>query len=169
VRFWNKSKVSSLSVWLSILRQDSRFALRALAKAPAFSAIAVTTLALGVGANTATFSILKAVSLNQLPFGDPDRLVTIAESDGHTTNPQSVAVPTVYDFRQRSEAFEALSLWGDFAMRPVAGSLVHARRRSARHCRQAHSQLWIIDGRIYRQIFGPADIHPRYDWSVWKS
>jgi putative ABC transport system permease protein len=111
--------VSSLFGWLDILRQDIRFALRALAKSPAFTAIAVTTLALGVGANTATFSILKDVSLNQLPFADPDRLVTIAESDGHTTNPQSVAVPTVYDFRQRSQAFDALSLWGDFAMRPI--------------------------------------------------
>jgi putative ABC transport system permease protein len=119
MRFWNKSKVSSLSVWLEVLRQDIRFALRALVKAPAFTAIAVTTLALGVGANTATFSILKAVSLNRLPYGDPDRLVTIAESDGHTTNPQSVAVPTVYDFGQRSQSFEALSLWGDFAMRPI--------------------------------------------------
>jgi predicted permease len=118
MRFWNKSKVSSFFGWLDILRQDVRFALRALAKAPAFTVIAVTTLALGVGANTATFSILKAVSLNQLPFGDPDRLVTIAESDGHTTHPQSVAVPTVYDFRQRSQSFEALSLWRDFAMRP---------------------------------------------------
>jgi putative ABC transport system permease protein len=101
------------------LRQDVRFALRALGKAPAFTAVAITTLALGVGANTATFSILKAVSLNQLPYREPDRLAMIAESDGHTTNPESVALPTVSDFLERSQSFEALALWHDFGVSAV--------------------------------------------------
>jgi putative ABC transport system permease protein len=114
-----REKVISLPIWLDILLQDVRFSVRGLLKAPAFVAIAVTTLALGVGANTATFSILKSVALNQLPYRDPDRLVMVAESDGHTPNPQSVAFPTVYDFRQRSQSFEALTLWGDFAIRPI--------------------------------------------------
>jgi hypothetical protein len=65
--------------WLDILLQDVRFALRAFAKAPGFAAIVFTTLALGVGANTASFGILKAVSLKQLPYVDPDRLVAIAD------------------------------------------------------------------------------------------
>jgi len=106
-------------VWLDILLQDIRLCTRSLLKAPVFTSVAIVTLALGVGANTATFSILKSVSLNQLPFREPDRLVMIAESDSHTTNPQSVAVPTVYDFQQRGRSFETFALWGDFATRLI--------------------------------------------------
>jgi putative ABC transport system permease protein len=101
-------------VWVEFFYQDVRFAIRALVKAPLFTAIAVATLALGIGANTATFSVLRSISLNPLPYRDPDRLVTIAESDGRTPNPEGIAVPTVYDWRTRSHSFETLCIWGDF-------------------------------------------------------
>ncbi len=100
--------------------QDLRFALRGLLKAPLFTAIVIVTLALGIGANTATFSVLKSMSLNPLPYRDPDRLVTIAETDGRTPNPQGIAVPTVYDWRERSHLFEKLCIWGDSGIRPLA-------------------------------------------------
>lgn len=100
--------------------QDLCYALRGLVKAPVFTAIAVITLALGIGANTATFSVLRSISLNPLPYRDPDQLVTIAETDGKTPNPEGVAVPTVYDWRVRSRSFERLCVWGDSGIRPVA-------------------------------------------------
>jgi hypothetical protein len=72
---------------------DVRLAVRKLFKHPRFAVIAMTTLALVVGANTAIFSVVKAVLLNQLPYRDPDRLVTIAETTPATLNPPTSISP----------------------------------------------------------------------------
>src|SRR6266542_519688 len=66
--------------WLDDGRRDVRHAVRMLAGAPGFAAAAVLTIALGIGANTAIFSVVHAVLLAPLPFKDPDRLVRIVEN-----------------------------------------------------------------------------------------
>ena len=92
------------------LVQDLRYAFRLLAKNPGFTSIALLTLALGIGANTAIFSVVKAVLLNQLPYSDPDRLVVVSESDAKGHNP-TIDFPTAYDLRSRSHLFDRLSLY----------------------------------------------------------
>jgi predicted permease len=67
-------------VWLDDLRQDARYGVRMLARNPGFACVATLTFALGVGANTAIFSVINAVLLRPLPFPDADRLVTILEN-----------------------------------------------------------------------------------------
>jgi hypothetical protein len=66
-------------MWIEDLRRDSRYALRGLARTPGFTAVAVVTLALGIGANSAIFSVLNAVVLRSLPYKDADRFVRLYE------------------------------------------------------------------------------------------
>jgi hypothetical protein len=63
------------------LMGDVRYAVRSLRRQPTFTAVAVLTLVLGIGANTAIFSVIKAVLLNQLPYRDPARLVVVSEQN----------------------------------------------------------------------------------------
>jgi putative ABC transport system permease protein len=97
------------------VRGDLRFAFRVLRKSPSFAITAVATLALGIGANTAIFSAVKAVLLNRLPYGDPDRLVKLGESDDGDTRAGTVGYTTVYDWRRLSHSFESMSLYRDAA------------------------------------------------------
>ena len=95
--------------FLDALRQDVRYGLRMLRRAPGFTAAALTTLALGIGANTAIFSVVDAVLLRPLPFPDADRLVTIGDrnADGRSSN---VGFATMVEWRERSRSFEQLAL-----------------------------------------------------------
>jgi putative ABC transport system permease protein len=68
------------AVHWDILRQDLRYAVRTLARAPGFTTVAILVLALGIGANTAVFSVTDYVLIRQLPFPSPDRLMTLWET-----------------------------------------------------------------------------------------
>jgi predicted permease len=69
---------------MSYLLQDIRYALRSMRKSPAFTAVAILTLALGIGANTAIFTVVNAVFFKAIPVKDPDRLVSVFTTDPHT-------------------------------------------------------------------------------------
>jgi len=97
-------------LWLEQFAQDVRFGARMLRRNPGFAAAAVVTLALGIGANTAIFSVVNAVLLRQLPFHEPGRLVTIAETDPDTLQPLTVDFTTTHDLRESSKSFQSLSL-----------------------------------------------------------
>jgi putative ABC transport system permease protein len=90
--------------------QDLRFAARSFASEPAFAAVVLATLALGIGANTAVFSVLRAVILEPLPWPEPDRLVLIWENDRiRGTNEEGASYPDYLDLKQRSNHFEHLA------------------------------------------------------------
>jgi putative ABC transport system permease protein len=85
-----------------------RLAFRQLIKNPAFSAVAIVTLALGIGANTAIFSIVNAVLLRPLPYPDADRIMVLNESSGPGQD-YSVALPDYFDWRNGNTVFEHLA------------------------------------------------------------
>ena len=98
--------------WLRSVRSDCRYALRQLRKNPGFTAVAVLTLALGIGVTTAIFSVVYGVLLRPLPYPDPNRIMAVFEvtSKGR---PSRVADPNFNDFRDQSRSFQAIAKYHD--------------------------------------------------------
>jgi predicted permease len=93
-----------------VLLAHLRFALRALARRPGFAAVAVLTLAVGIGANSAVFSVARGVLLRPLPFRDPDRLVLVYERNLPRNRARNVVNPGNYlDWRDRNPSFEGIA------------------------------------------------------------
>ena len=92
--------------------KDLRYAARLLRKTPAFTIVAVLTLALGIGANTAIFSVVNAALVNPLPFPDADRLVAVWTTvQRQTVERRSTSVPDFRDLRERTSSFDGLAAW----------------------------------------------------------
>jgi predicted permease len=94
---------------LERLMQDLRFGLRMMAKSPGFAAVAILTLALGIGANTALFSIVNGVLLNPLPYPEPEQLVTLAESKPNFDS-GSISFPNFRDWRKDNRTFSKMGI-----------------------------------------------------------
>src|SRR6185369_10418438 len=97
------------------LLQDLRYALRAMAKSPGFTTVAVLTLALGIGANTAIFSVLDAVVLRPLPYPRPGRLAMLWERRPDR-NHIVVSYPDFQDWRARSRSFESMAAYAEWTV-----------------------------------------------------
>jgi putative ABC transport system permease protein len=92
------------------LLQDIRYGVRTLTRQPGFAATAILTLALGIGATTAIFSVVNAVVLRPMPFDAPDRIMVVTNSNLKTGNRNTtISGPDFFDWRAQSRGFEALS------------------------------------------------------------
>ena len=118
---------------MDTLWQDIRFGFRTLLRSSATSAVALLTLALGIGANTAVFSVVSGVLLKPLPYPDPDELVVVMESNPGRGFPRfSVSPPNFDDWRRQNQVFESIAasarerfnLTGDERPEAVSGSRV---------------------------------------------
>ena len=92
--------------------KDIRYGFRSLLKRPGFTVIALIALALGIGANTAIFSLVNAVVIQPLPFPDPDRLVWAWGNIRNGGNRASVSPPDFLDFRSQNKTFEQFAASG---------------------------------------------------------
>jgi len=112
--------------WAQDITRDVRFALRSYRRAPGFTAVAVLTLALGIGTTTAAFSIIDAVLIRPLPYEKPERIVVLTGRDSLGHDIPSVSVPTFDDWRDESRSFSAIALYST-ARRTVltAGEAAH--------------------------------------------
>jgi putative ABC transport system permease protein len=126
-----------VTLWLEELRDDIKFAFRQLFAAPAFTLVATLTLALGIGANSAIFALVDATLLRPLPYGDPDRLVTIWEKTD--ANPRGFASPpNMLDWKSRSRTFATIA-----GFTPNVGSMVVAGRDGNA---ETISRQWVTAG-----------------------
>jgi hypothetical protein len=94
--------------WVEDLRQDVRFAARTLRKSPGFAAVAALSLALGVGANVAIFSMVKAVLIEPLPYPQANRLAVLSARD-HVGGSTSLSYPDIVDWKTQTHVFESLA------------------------------------------------------------
>jgi predicted permease len=164
--------------YLSELRQDFRFAVRQLLKAPGFTLVAVATLALGIGATTAIFSAVRAVVLRPFAYAHPDRVVLVAETWRDRIS--NAAVGNYIDWQAQSKSFEQMAgvqyasfnvtedgapdrvpgarvTWNFF---PVFGvSPERGRAFTADEDQPGHDQVVVLSHQLWQQRFaGSADI-----------
>ena len=104
---------------MNTLLQDFRYAFRKLLQQPGFTAIAVLTLALGIGANTAIFSVVNAVLLRPLPYPEPDRLVYLYETANNADT--AIALPNYIDWRNDAKSFQHLAIARTLESRNLSG------------------------------------------------
>src|SRR5271170_6384650 len=100
--------------WLDSLLQDTLYGLRTLRRSPGFTITAVCTLAVAIGACTAIFSLVNAVLLRSLPYGDPQRLVYLFTPNPHISVPADVMTPSYadfYDLKQQGHSFASMSVF----------------------------------------------------------
>src|SRR6476659_7055572 len=140
---------------MTTLLQDMRYGLRVLWKSPGFTSVAVLSLALGVGANTAIFSIVNAVLLRSLPFSHPERLVKIVASNrGVGARDIGFSVPEFDDLRSRAGVFDQVTAIQDGPTNVTGGD------------RPQHLELLEVSANYFSmlgtsahigRVFGPGD------------
>jgi putative ABC transport system permease protein len=145
---------------MTTLLQDVRYGLRVLRKSPGFTIVAVLSLALGVGANTAIFSLVNAVLLRSLPFSHPDRLVKIvASNSGVGARDIGLSVPEFDDLRSRAGVFDEVT-----ALQGGPTNLTGAERPQRFELLEVSPNYFSMLGTSAHigRVFGPSDEAPGF-------
>jgi predicted permease len=161
--------------FLETLWQDIRYGLRQLHRNPAFTAVAVITLALGIGANTAIFSVVEGVLLARLPYAHPDRLVMMLQSNPFTKSLWSLSYPDFLDWQRTGRSFQHMvAFTGQSYDLTSPGAPIHidgqqitsaflatlgvklalGREFTPREDRRGGAAVVIISHRLFRRRFG---------------
>jgi putative ABC transport system permease protein len=107
------------------LTRDLHYALRSLRRSPGFATLAVLVMALGIGANTAVFSVVNAVLLKPLAYRDPDRIVTLTYTSANRVGAEfskNVSIPNFQDWHDRSSSFDAMAYYGSREVAAMPGA-----------------------------------------------
>src|SRR6185369_11246315 len=147
---------------MDTLLQDFRFGFRMLVKNPGFSMIAVLTLALGIGANTATFSIVNAVLLKPLGFSEPAKLITIWEND-KVDGRSNTGYATFLDFQKLTHSFEHMAVSSTWL--PILDGDNEAERVAGRRVSRDFFSVLRVKP-LYGRDFIPEEDHPGANQSV---
>ena len=138
---------------MEILLQDLRYGIRMLRKSPGFSAVVILTLALGIGANTALFSVVDAILLRPLPFRQPEQLVSVKEDlPGVNLTNAGMSQPELDDFQRRSGVFDQIS-----AVNPINANIT-GREKPLHYlqrfweCLPEHGQIVVFDRSWYGRV-----------------
>ena len=102
---------------MGTLIQDLRYGFRVLVKSPGFAAVAIVTLALGIGGNTALFSVINGVLLSPLPFPEPEQLVTLHENKPNFEG-GSVSYPNFRDWQKDNAHFRSVAIARRLRLQP---------------------------------------------------
>jgi len=144
--------------------RDLRHGLRRVVAAPGFAAIAVLTLALGIGANVAIFTVVNAVLIRPLPFPNPDRLVRIA-ADARATNGRNIGIsqPELDDLSNRAGVFEGVT-----AVWPVSASMLGGERPERVEVLATSANYFQLLGASAEigRVYGPGDAVPGFSEAV---
>jgi predicted permease len=146
--------------WMETLGQNLRYAARMLRRSPGFTVVAILTLALGIGANVATFTVVRAVLLNPLPFPHPEQLVRVYD-DLRGSNSQDVgmSVPEFWDLRDKAGVFQDISVvW------PLNANLTGADHPARIECLATNANYFTMLGVSPQlgRIFTPQDQQPGF-------
>src|SRR5690242_17567187 len=149
---------------MDALLRDLRHGLRRLYSSPAFTVVATLTLALGIGANVAIFTVVHAVLIRPLPFPDPDRLVRIA-ADARATGGRNIGIsePELEDLRDRAGIFDGVTaLW------PVSASFVGGAQPERIEVLVTSANYFQMLGAAPQlgRVYGPADAVPGFSDAV---
>jgi putative ABC transport system permease protein len=126
--------------WLDSLLQDLRYGARMLRKNPGFTAVAVLTLALGIGANTAIFSLMDSLLFRRLPVQQPDRLLELTSIDRNGDNTE-MSLPIFEELARHQQVFSQMSAWfGDQVVNVECNNTL------------VRAGVWAVDGNYYSEL-----------------